>query len=201
MPSQSKKKKSPQKPAAKRARKVAKRAPAKKTAPKETQITKKEVPAVPLQNVLLAIRLKGQQGVPYPIELTLSTLRLRRTYNAVLLYDRPESVGMLRVAKDCVTWGKVDPKSLTLLLSKSGVPLDGKTLKERAGVKNVEELSQAILEGKITLKSLRESGIDPVFRLHPPKGGFVRTPKRPFENGGELGDRGSNMTQLLEKML
>ncbi len=201
MPGQGKKKKSAQKPAAKRVRKVAKRAPAKKTALKETRITKKEVSTAPLQNILLAIRLKGQQGVPYPIELTLSTLRLRRTYNAVLLYERPESVGMLRVAKDCVTWGKVDPRSLTLLLSKSGALFDSKTFKERAGVKNVEELSQAILEGKITLKSLRESGVDSVFRLHPPKGGFARSPKRPFGNGGELGDRGSNMTQLLEKML
>ena len=201
MAGQSKKKKAPEKPAAKRVRKVAKRTPAKKSAPKETRITKKEVLAAPLQNLLLAIRLKGQQGVPYPIELTLATLRLRRTYNAVLLYERPEIVGMLRTAKDCVTWGKVDHRSLTLLLAKGDVPLDSKTLKQCAGVKSVEELSQAILEGKITLKSLRESGIDPVFRLQPPKGGFVRTTRRPFGNGGELGDRGPNMTQLLERML
>lgn len=40
---------------------------------------------------------------------------------------------------------------------------------------------------------------DQAAHLHPPRGGF-KSVKRPFARNGDLGDRGDDMSELLEKM-
>ena len=42
--------------------------------------------------------------------------------------------------------------------------------------------------------------IKPVFRLHPPKGGFEKKIKKPYPDG-ELGYRGEEINQLIDKMI
>ncbi|HEV2165782.1 MAG TPA: 50S ribosomal protein L30, partial [Thermoplasmata archaeon] len=43
-------------------------------------------------------------------------------------------------------------------------------------------------------------GLRPVFRLHPPKGGW-RSTKKPFASGGALGYRGPAINDLARKMV
>ncbi len=60
------------------------------------------------------------------------------------------------------------------------------------------ELSEAVLKA---LEKLPAKG-DKVkrYRLHPPRGGFKRTIKRPLPDG-ELGYRGEAINELIERML
>jgi large subunit ribosomal protein L30 len=43
-------------------------------------------------------------------------------------------------------------------------------------------------------------GVKPFFRLHPPKKGYRRSVKRPYNNKGELGYRGEAINELARRM-
>ncbi|MEM0379812.1 MAG: 50S ribosomal protein L30, partial [Desulfurococcaceae archaeon] len=63
----------------------------------------------------------------------------------------------------------------------------------------IEDLAKAIFEGRIKLH--KQSYIKPVFRLHPPQGGFKKSIKKPYGDGGELGYRGRDINELIMKMI
>ncbi|MEM3590035.1 MAG: 50S ribosomal protein L30 [Candidatus Bathyarchaeia archaeon] len=154
--------------------------------------------------VLLAIRLRSGVKMGGEMEYALRTLRLGRRFHAVLVPNKPEFVGMLRKVKDLVTWGEPSPERLALLLERRGRitgagRLDGEALK-RLGYGSIEEIARGILEGRISPKELYGRGLKPVFRLHPPKGGFKGSIKKPYGSGGELGYRGRQIDELIEKM-
>ena len=72
-------------------------------------------------------------------------------------------------------------------------------LKEKSKFSSIEELADAIYSGKVDIKKLEF--IKPVFRLHPPRGGFKKTTKRHVTDGGELGYRGETINKLIRRML
>ena len=80
--------------------------PKKPTAKEAVQPQKKPVEVVPERAFLFVVRLKGSFGMPIQIEKTLTTLRLNRKFNAVLLENNASVVATLRQAKDYVTWGE-----------------------------------------------------------------------------------------------
>jgi len=43
--------------------------------------------------------------------------------------------------------------------------------------------------------------VKPVFRLHPPRGGFKGSIRKPYGAGGELGYRGAAINELIRRML
>ncbi len=105
---------------------------------------------------------------------------------------------MLQKAKDYITWGEVDPKVVELLLRKRGElvgkkKLDESLLKE-LGFSSFQELVTAVCEGK------RPPRLKKVFRLHPPRKG-LKSIKRPFGHGGDLGYRGKAINDLLLRMI
>jgi len=167
----------------------------------------KEPPKItPKVKCIVAVRLRGEAGVPRDVEATLNMLGLKRKHCAVLIYDRPDSLGMLRTAKDYVTWGEADMEILCALLEKRCRPrgadrLSDKYVKEKLQVTSIKRLVEAIDRAEIPLSRLREAGIPRIFHLHPPKGGFKRALKRPFQDRGELGDRGPEITALISRMI
>jgi len=168
---------------------------------------RKEAPSEILKgNCIIAVRLRGEAGVSSDVEATLNMLRLPRKHNAVLIYKKPDALGMLRKAKDYITWGEANKELLSMLFRKRCRPqganeLAAKWLKEKLQVTSIERLAEAIERAEIPLSRLYEAGVPPVFRLHPPKGGFNRALKRPFADGGELGDRGAEITFLVSRMI
>ncbi|MEM3138430.1 MAG: 50S ribosomal protein L30, partial [Thermofilaceae archaeon] len=64
---------------------------------------------------------------------------------------------------------------------------------------NFEKLAEALLSGTASLDKL--TSFKPVFRLAPPKGGFKRTIKKHYNDGGELGYRGYKINELLLTMI
>lgn len=155
---------------------------------------------------IVAIRIRGTSGVPEDIEYTLNSLRLSKKYNATIFENKPEIKGMLIKAKDMITWGEANEKAIELLLTKRGKLINGKKLndefiKEKLGIPSIKDLAKAIVNSEIPLKKLWELGINKVFRLHPPKGGFKGSIKRQYKNKGELGYRGEAINKLIERMV
>ncbi len=151
--------------------------------------------------MIAAIRVRGRTGVKREIEDTMKMLRLTRINHAVILDENPNYQGMLRKAKDYITWGEIREDTLIKVISKRGKILGGdpvteEYLKENTNYSSIEELSKAIIEGT----KLEESVIKPVFRLHPPRKGYENI-KRAYNEGGSLGYRGENIGELINKMI
>ena len=151
------------------------------------------------------IRIRGIPDTPADVEHTLNLLRLRRKYSLVIYpKDLPGLEGMLRKVKDWVTWGEIDEETLALLLEKrgrvkGGLKLSRDILKKFFNVDSFEELARKISSGEIVLH--KQDVIKPVFRLHPPRGGFKGSVKKPIGDHGELGYRGSGINDLIKRML
>jgi len=154
----------------------------------------------------LAIRLKGEFGTPWSLGTALTTLHLKGKFNAVLIENNPESIGMLRRVKDYVTWGDVTTNDVAMLLKErgefsGGAPMTDETVKKKFGEASVQDLASALMKGRVNLRALRQGGLNPVFRLHPPSGGFEGTIKRTYTSRGELGNRGPAIRALLNRMV
>ena len=156
--------------------------------------------------VLYAIvRIRGIPDTPYDVEYTLRLLRLVRKHHCVLYLDKPSIKGMLYKVKDWVTWGEVDRDTLVLLLRKRGRvvgdrPLTDEFVRQKLRLSSVEELADKLLSGELEYHKLESYGVKPVFRLHPPRGGF-RSIKKPYAAGGDLGYRGPAINELLRRMI
>jgi len=152
--------------------------------------------------MIAAIRVKGEVHTPYFIRDTMQMLRLDRKNHMVLLADTASNVGMLKKVEYLVTFGPMDAVTLGRLLEKRGrlvgdKHLDAEFLKKHKA-KDFQELASAILTGKKTLKEL---GVKPVFRLHPPKKGFGRAGiKKSFSVGGGVGNRKEKINELIKAM-
>ena len=155
--------------------------------------------------LLAIIRLRGTVNVRPDVEDTLRMLRLVKKYHMVLYpADMPGLKGMLQKAKDWITWGEIDAETLIEVLKSRGrapgnKKLDENYLKKEIGVSNVEELAEKVMKGEILLHKCEK--IKPVFRLHPPRGGFKKSLRRQYNNSGELGYRGSDINLLIRRML
>ena len=63
----------------------------------------------------------------------------------------------------------------------------------------LRDLAKAIHDGKIKLKEIKD--LKPVFRLHPPIGGFKGGIKKPIGAGGALGNVGIKINNYLKRMI
>ncbi|MGZ7049149.1 MAG: 50S ribosomal protein L30 [Methanobacterium sp.] len=152
--------------------------------------------------MIAAIRLRGRTGIKKDIANTLDMLKLTRINHAVLIEDNPSYNGMLQKAKDYITWGEIDQETVSKLLSKRGkitgnVKLTEDYLKDNTDFSSVEELSKALADSG---NKLEDSGIKPVFRLHPPRKGYENI-KKTFAESGSLGYRGNKINDLIKRMI
>lgn len=195
--------KSIHKPKARPARKRA--VSAKKPPEKLAEIPSERKEPTPEKTFLIAVRLMGPFGTPIEIQRTLSSLRLERKFNAVLLEKTASSISMLRGAKDYLTWGEVNVDDVANLFKQrgelvGGLPMTDKHVQEKFGEHSVDALAKALTEGRVSLKLLWQKGLRPIFRLHPPSGGFQYSIKRNYGSRGELGNRGAAVSSLVARM-
>ncbi len=150
----------------------------------------------------LVIRIRGQPDVRYDIKETLERLNLYKKFHATLLPDTPSIRGMLKKVEFFVTYGYVDKDTVKALLLKRGRLVGNKPLTEGYVEKvlgiSVDDLAEKICNGELSLKQV--PGLKPVFRLHPPRGGFKRSIKKHVKMGGELGFR-EDIKTLVTRML
>ena len=152
---------------------------------------------------LAVIRIRGRVGLRKPVVETLKFLRLNRKNHLVLIDDRSSYRGMLQRAKDYITWGEVGAETIALLLKKrgrlrGGIRLTDAYVKKYTQYETLDQFAEAIADFNAELTDLQK--IKPVFRLHPPKGGFKGKIKRPVKDHGELGYRGIKIEELIKRM-
>lgn len=152
--------------------------------------------------LLAVIRLKGKINVNYKIKATLDMLNVRRTNYMTLIPNTPSYLGMLKKARNFITWGEINQDILKHVLEKRGEitgkkKLTNKHLKENTAYPTITALTKALHKGEVSLSEIPE--MKRFFRLHPARKGYKGI-KRGFAEGGEVGYRGTAINELIVRM-
>jgi len=150
----------------------------------------------------ILVRIRGIPDVRYDIQETLKRLHLVRKFHATIVPDTKVYRGMIFKVKDYITYGPATPEIVKELILKRGrlignKPVSEEYIKKVTGL-DLDTVAKKIAEGSMKLKDIK--GLKPVFRLHPPRGGFRRSIKKHITAGGELGYR-EDIRKLILKML
>ena len=138
---------------------------------------------------IAVVLVRGLVNVTQTVKDTLAMLKLTRKNTCVVVESNPVMMGMIKKAKDYITWGEISEETYKELVAKRGVEWLGPTQdsKKKYNYKTLE------VEGK---------HYKPYFRLNPPTKGFGRKGiKMPFNKGGALGPRADKMNDLIMRML
>jgi large subunit ribosomal protein L30 len=151
---------------------------------------------------LLVVNMRGLVNTRTPVRETLHQLRLLKRFNATIVPDNEVSRGMLESAKEHLAWCELDASTAENLLAKRAETSNGNKVAESilkgSGFSTFADLASALAAGKTTLRE--EFGFRQFFRLSPPKGGFNRSIRRQFGEGGILGPN-RELPKLVEKMI
>jgi large subunit ribosomal protein L30 len=133
---------------------------------------------------------------------TMMSLNLEKRFRATIVPDTPSYRGMLQKAKDHLSWCEASPQLIKNILEKRGrkdgwKPLLQEDLK-KLGFSDLESLAKDLSESKVTLMKL--DGVKPSFALHPPRGGFKKSIRRNYGQGGILGAN-PELPLIVDKML
>jgi len=143
---------------------------------------------------IAVVRVRGEVDIRRDIRDTLEILNLKRVNRLTIIDATATYIGMIQKAKDFITWGEVNDKTLTALIEKWGRKAGG----ERLDKKEAAEFSKKLIAGQTSFK---KAGIKPYFKLHPPSKGYERGGIKQHVNvGGALGYRGDRINDLLAKM-
>ena len=151
--------------------------------------------------VYLVIRIRGLVNIPNWAEKTLENLNLRRKFNATIITDNHQTLGMLRKVKDIVAWKSVDVSIIKDLLEKRGRKKGLHPLKNSglpSNYKTLDDLANAIHKNNISLSELED--LKPWFSLNPPRGGFKRKTKTQYTQKGTLGEN-NELIDLVRRMI
>ena len=151
----------------------------------------------------VVIRIRGSVSLRDKLKDTLKMFNLHRVNHAVIVPEGKSYLRMIKKVEPFVTFGEINTEILEKMVVKRGRTLNGKKLDEEFLKKNkfksFKELAEALTAGKL---KLRELGMKPVFRLHPPKKGYERAGiKKNYSIGGAAGYRAADINLLLKKML
>lgn len=151
------------------------------------------------------VRVRGSEQAGEKVQRTLKQLRLNKINHLVFVRNDPTMLGMLETVKDYVTWGEISAEMIAKILIKRGEPvgkrrrLNDEFVKDNnEKFKSVLSFAKAIQADEARLDSVRN--LQPVIRLHSPRGGYENV-KKPYRMGGSLGYRGKDMEALLERMI
>ncbi len=152
--------------------------------------------------LLAVIRLRGKVNVPFKVQENLDMLNIQRSNYMTLVPNTSSYLGMLKKAKDYITWGEINQEALEHVISKRGelpgrAKITNKYLKDNTPFTTIKALSKAFLSGEALFKDVPE--MKRFFRLHPARKGY-KTIKRGFAEGGELGYRGPAINDLIVRM-
>ncbi len=153
---------------------------------------------------LAAIQLRGAIGMNRKFKDTLKYLGLTRKNSCIVVDNNPNYLGMFIKLRDFITWGEVDVDTFKVMLEKRGRLPGNKQLTENYLEDKIKmdfvSFSKAFMDRKIKLKEV--PGLRVSFRLKPPVHGFEKKGiKKQYSLGGALGYRGSNINDLLRRML
>jgi large subunit ribosomal protein L30 len=135
------------------------------------------------------VQLRGEVNMEGGVRDTLSMLNVHSTNHCALVPETDTYEGMIAKVNDYVAFGKPSPGVLATVLQTRGEPAEGageiddEWVDANTDRDDVSALAEALLAEETTL---REAGLSPALRLHPPRGGHDGL-KHPVPEGGELG--------------
>jgi len=139
--------------------------------------------------MILAIRISGQVELSHAPKETLHRIRLRRKYSAVLLQATPENLKLLKKIRNQISYGEITNETILELLKKRAQPIK----------KNTKIVPEEIVS-QLDKKKLKDLGIKPFFRLHPPRGGIDSKKHFGTTSKAVLGEN-KKMDELVRRML
>ncbi|MFP4174170.1 MAG: 50S ribosomal protein L30 [Halobacteriales archaeon] len=146
------------------------------------------------------VRIRGGADTPGDVEDTLDMLNLGQVNAFTVLPDDDTYAGMVQKVNDYVAYGEPDAATVAVLLENRGETLEGGDVDDAyasdRGYDGVPELAEAVVEGETTL---RDEGVSPTVRLHPPRKGHDGI-KQSYKQGGVLGNHGDDIDELLRRM-
>lgn len=156
-----------------------------------------------IPNCYLVIRIRGGVKASEEELATLRMLNLKRANHATIVPKTPSYEGMLRKVAHYLTWGEPNLKTLKRVLKRAelngGGKLDEETVK-KLGFNSIQELAEKLYKGETAISRLKEKGLKPYIRLHPPRKGFKGSIKKHVKEGGEYGYRGEKINDLAVRM-
>ena len=147
--------------------------------------------------------MRGVTGIHREIGQTLDMLHLNRNCQATLIDNKSSNLGMLRKAKDQLTWGEASKETIASLLKERGRLVGNKKINDEyakgIGYESLDKLAETIY--KLEIEYSRLPNIKPIFRLRPPKKGYGGKVKRSYTTSGVTGYRGEAINDLIRKMI
>ena len=149
------------------------------------------------------VQLRGEVNMNQDTQDTLEMLNVHNVNHATFVPETDTYSGMVSKVNDYVAFGEPSVETVALLIERRGEPLEGEAdvddewVADNTEYDDVEALAQALVDEETTL---REAGLAPTLRLHPPRGGHDGI-KHPTKEGGELGKHSTEaIDDLLEAM-
>lgn len=149
------------------------------------------------------VQIRGEVDMDGSTQDTLEMLNLHRVNHATLVPDTDTYRGMITKVNDYTAYGEPSRDVLETVVERRAEPLEGDAdvddewVAENTDYDDVGDLVGALLNEETTL---REQGLSPVLRLHPPRGGHDGI-KHPTKEGGQLGKHDTEgIDSLLEAM-
>jgi large subunit ribosomal protein L30 len=149
------------------------------------------------------VQLRGEVDMSGATRDTLSMLNLHGVNQCTFVPETDTYRGMITKVNDFVAHGEPSADVVELLLGRRAEPLEGDAdvddewVADNTDYDDVAALAAAIVDEETTL---REQGLSPTLRLHPPRGGHKGV-KHAVSTGGQLGvHETADIDSLLEAM-
>ncbi len=145
------------------------------------------------------VQIRGEVDMSEGVRDTISMLNLGRVNHCTLVPETETYRGMITKVNDWVAHGTPSDETVALLLetrgqTESGDALDAEWVDANTDYDSIDALASALVAEETTL---REAGISPTLRLHPPRGGHNGL-KHPTKEGGQLG---KHTTEEIDELL
>ena len=155
-----------------------------------------------MMSAFIVVNIRGTVNQRSTVKTTMEHLHLESRFRATIIPNNEISKGMLQTVKNHVAWINADSSTIESLITNRGeksnsVKYDS-DLAQKDGYTTISDLAKALSENKINLSSL--SNLKPSFRLSPPKGGFRKSTRRMYSQGGTLGYN-PDLSKLISNMI
>lgn len=153
------------------------------------------------------VQVRGEVDMSQGVRDTMSMLNLGRVNHCTLVPESDTYRGMVTKVNDWIAHGQPSEEVVALLLQTRGKPISTETegddqansiddewVEQNTEYDSIDSLAGALVAEETTL---REQGLSPTMRLHPPRGGHDGI-KHPTKEGGQLG---KHTTEEIDSLL
>ena len=149
------------------------------------------------------VQLRGEVNMSQDVRDTLQMLNLHSVNHVTFVPETDTYRGMITKVNDYVAFGEPSADVVATLIERRGeadegdADIDDEWVADNTDYDDVDALAEALVDEETTL---RDEGLAPVVRLHPPRGGHDGL-KHPVKEGGELGKHNTEEINALLKAM